>query len=71
MTNKSTILIINAHENQLVIKGVLIFWILRSAHFELRKVLPKREYVDLNLLFLSKNILRYDKNLELYFELLE
>jgi hypothetical protein len=61
---------INAQENQLEIKGVLIFWILRSVHLELRNVLPRRAKVDLNLLFLSKNTRKYDRKLELYLGLL-
>jgi hypothetical protein len=61
---------IKAHENQFVIKGVLIFCTFKSVHLELRNVLPSRANVDLNLLFLSKKIFKYDKKLELCFELL-
>ena len=45
-----------AQENQLEIKGVLIFCIFRSDHFEFRNTFPNLAKVDLYLLFRSKKI---------------
>ena len=45
-----------AHENQLEIKGVLIFCTFKSDHFEFRNTFPNLAKVDLYLLFRSKKI---------------
>jgi len=69
-TNKRAVNKVSAQENQFEIKGALIFWALRSDHFEFLKTLPNLANVDLYLLFRSKNILKCDKKFELCFGLL-
>ena len=67
--NKVRINKVKIQESQFEIKGVLIFCIFRSDHFELRNTFPNLAKVDLYLLFLSKKIRKYDKKFELCFGL--
>ena len=60
-----------AVENQELINDTFTFCTFRSFHFELRKTLPNLANVDLNFVLRSNNKRKYNKQLELYFELFE